>query len=521
MKPEKNIDEILDRYITSASTEDVESHCDRVFQLLQSQTGDTTPHARPYRQVNWRVIGMVGAAAAIVLAVVIGVSHRAGAPATLESENSRRIEYGEMVRSNNAAGSTLVLADESRIEMRSGSELSLERADDGVRIRLNKGDLIVTAAKQHGHLYVQTKDVSVSVVGTVFLVKSEEEGSRVAVIQGEVRVQQGETKTTLLSGEQVMTEPLMAWQPVSEEISWSPKAEAHLTLLQQSAVPTRAKPATEVRESFEVASVRPSSPIPQGGGARGARGAVGGPGGARFQIDPKRFVASGVTLHRLVLLAYGIKGFGADPVYGGPGWMRTDQFDIQAVLPEGSPSYTMNQFLIGEVPRLQLMVQTLLADRFKVALHREMKELPVYNLVVVKDGKMKLSEDQTPVDRESGPPPFRFDGAPPRGAIVIMFSPSGGRTISATAMPISEFTGLLGDQLGRAVMDKTNLKGLFDIRLEFAAVAPPDATAAIAPDPSGPYLFDAIQDQLGLKLESTRSLVEVLVVDRAEKPSAN
>ena len=70
-------------------------------------------------------------------------------------------------------------------------------------------------------------------------------------------------------------------------------------------------------------------------------------------------------------------------------------------------------------------------------------------------------------------------------------------------------------------MDKTNLKGLFDIRLEFAAVAPPDATAAIAPDPSGPYLFDAIQDQLGLKLESTRSLVEVLVVDRAEKPSAN
>jgi uncharacterized protein (TIGR03435 family) len=79
----------------------------------------------------------------------------------------------------------------------------------------------------------------------------------------------------------------------------------------------------------------------------------------------------------------------------------------------------------------------------------------------------------------------------------------------------------LGDQLGRGVIDKTNLKGLFDIRLDFAPAGSPDATAAVAPDPAGPYLFDAIQDQLGLKLESTRSLVEVLVIDRAEKPSEN
>jgi uncharacterized protein (TIGR03435 family) len=521
MKPEKNIDEILDRYITSASTEDVELHCDQVFRQLQSQARETAPHAGPERLGNWRLIGMVSAAATIVLAIVIGVSWRADAPAILESENSRRVEYGETVRSNNVAGSTLVLADKSRIEMRSGSELSLERADDGVRIRLAKGDVIVNAARQHGHLYVQTKDVNVTVTGTVFLVHAEEEGSRVGVIQGEVRVQQGATKTTLLPGEQVMTKPLMAWQPVSEEISWSRKAEAHLALLQQSAVPTRAAPGTRVREAFEVASVRPSSPTSLDGGARGARGSGVGPGGARLQIDPKRFVASNVTLHRLVLLAYGISGFGSDPVYGGPGWMRTDRFDIQAVLPEGSPSYTMNQLLRGEVPILQLMVQTLLADRFKVALHREMKELPVYNLVVVKDGKMKLSDDQTPVNPAAGPLPWRSDSAPPRGAIVLMFNPTGGRTISATAMPISEVAALLGDQLGRGVIDKTNLKGLFDIRLDFAPAGSPDATAAVAPDPAGPYLFDAIQDQLGLKLESTRSLVEVLVIDRAEKPSEN
>jgi uncharacterized protein (TIGR03435 family) len=406
--------------------------------------------------------------------------------------------------------------------MRAGAELSLERADDGVRIRLNRGDVIVNAAKQHGHLYVQTQDVTVSVVGTVFLVKAEAEGSRVAVIEGEVHVkQQGTTETKLLPGEQVMSKPIMEWQPVSEEISWSRKAEAHLALLQQSAVPTRAAPVTRVREAFEVASVRPSSPTSLDGGARGARGGGGGTGGARLQIDPKRFVASNVTLHRLVLLAYGIKGFGADPIYGGPGWIRSDRFDIQAVMPEGSPIYTMNQLLIGEVPKLQLMIQTLLADRFKVAVHREMKELPVYNLVVVKDGKMKLSEDQTQTNPAAAPPPFRSDAAPPRGTIILMFNPSGGRTLSATAMPISEIAGILGDQLGRAVVDKTNLKGLFDIRLDFAPAGPPDATATIAPDPAGPYLFDAIQDQLGLKLESTRSLVEVLVMDHAEKPSEN
>jgi uncharacterized protein (TIGR03435 family) len=308
---------------------------------------------------------------------------------------------------------------------------------------------------------------------------------------------------------------------VSEEISWSRKAEAHLALLQQSAVPTKAAPDTRVREAFEVVSVRPSSPTSLDAGARGARGAGGGPGGARLQIDPKRFVASSVTLHRLVLLAYGISGFGSDPIFGGPGWIRSDRFDIQAVLPEGFPSYTMNQLLTGEVPRLQLLVQTLLADRFQVALHREMKELPVYNLVVVKDGRLKLSDDQTPVNRAAGPLPWRSDSAPPRGAIVIMFNPTGGRTISATAMPISEVAALLGDQLGRGVIDKTNLKGLFDVRLDFAPAGPPDATAVGAPDPAGPYLFEAIQDQLGLKLESTRSLVEVLVIDRAEKPSGN
>src|SRR5204862_6089465 len=114
------------------------------------------------------------------------------------------------------------LADGSLIEMRANSEMAIEAADDGVRIRLDAGSVIVTAAKQQkGHLYVQTKDVTVSVVGTVFLVNAEEAGSRVAVIQGEVRVQQGVILKKLLPGEQIETNPIMRSVPMIKEIQWS------------------------------------------------------------------------------------------------------------------------------------------------------------------------------------------------------------------------------------------------------------------------------------------------------------
>src|ERR1700686_3974955 len=118
--------------------------------------------------------------------------------------------------------------------MRTQSELSLERADDGARIRLNKGSVIVTAAKQGaGHLYVQTKDVIVSIVGTVFMVNAEESGTRVAVIQGEVHVQQGATSRRLLPGQQVATNPIMEPVSLEEQVSWSRTASAYLALLQQ------------------------------------------------------------------------------------------------------------------------------------------------------------------------------------------------------------------------------------------------------------------------------------------------
>src|SRR6185436_510717 len=94
------------------------------------------------------------------------------------------------------------------------------------------GSIIVSAAKQpSGHLYVQTKDMTVSVVGTIFLVNAEVDGSRVAVIEGEVRVHEGTTETKLRPGEQVSTSRTLAARPVKEEIAWSRQADAHLAIL--------------------------------------------------------------------------------------------------------------------------------------------------------------------------------------------------------------------------------------------------------------------------------------------------
>jgi TonB family protein len=206
---------------------------------------------------TFSVAAVCAIAAAVCIAVIAGglvlrtvAGHRtlvavveAGESALSLSSDGRtrplhaneRIKFGDIVRSNAGTGGMLRLADGSHVEVRSGSELYLEHADDGVRIRLNHGGIIVNAAKQHdGHLYVQTKDFVVSVVGTVFVVNAEDVGSRVAVLEGEVRVQQGGSDRKLLPGEQVTTSPLPGTPTLPEEIAWSRNAPSHLALLEQS-----------------------------------------------------------------------------------------------------------------------------------------------------------------------------------------------------------------------------------------------------------------------------------------------
>jgi len=208
--------------------------------------------------------------------------------------------------------------------------------------------------------------------------------------------------------------------------------------------------------------------------------------------------------------------------------MKSDRFEIQALTPEGSPSYNNEQLLSGNVPKLRAMMKTLLADRFKLASHPEMKEMSVYKLVVIKEGKLKLSEDQTPLDPLAQPQGFRAGAPMPHGSIALTFTPAGGRTLSGAAIPMATLAGILSEELGRVVVDRTHLEGLFDFRMEFAAVQRDLASvseiglslpAPLSADAASPYLFTALQEQLGLKLESGKADVEVLVIDHAEKPS--
>src|SRR5262245_17042618 len=120
-----------------------------------------------------------------VATAVDGPLYRISSAESRAIMSGERIESGEVIRTEPRVGAMLALSDGSRVEMRSQTELSVDRADDGLRVRLNRGGVILTVARQGiGHLYVQTRDMTVSVVGTVFLVNAEESGSRVAVIQG-------------------------------------------------------------------------------------------------------------------------------------------------------------------------------------------------------------------------------------------------------------------------------------------------------------------------------------------------
>jgi uncharacterized protein (TIGR03435 family) len=267
-------------------------------------------------------------------------------------------------------------------------------------------------------------------------------------------------------------------------------------------------------DRFEVASVKPSGPAPVGG--RGGGGPSANPCVATPLVAPGRFVVPRVTLVRLFTWAYGIRECRSDiGIYSGvQEWMKLDRFDVEATIPAGSPVYGRLAFTNAEAPQLQLMLQNLLADRFKLVVRRETKEMAVYNLVVVKPGKMKPSENQ-------GPPADPFGeqngvrlgpgGVPPPGVMLM-----GTGLLQGTSIPMSALTQSFQGQVDRPVIDKTGLKGLFDIRVpvEFELPTP-------GQPPAPPNTNPQVLEGLGLKLESGRGQVQVFVIERAEKPTVN
>jgi bla regulator protein blaR1 len=234
-------------------------------------------------------------------------------------------------------------------------------------------------------------------------------------------------------------------------------------------------------QSFEVASIKPSQPASPDRQITGVQT----PGGGRLNTFS-------TSLRMLITYAYDVKDY---QVSGGPGWTNSETYDIVA---KGDGNATR--------PQLRLMLQTLLKDRFKLALRHETKDAPIYELVLAKGGS-KIHEDTTS-DRSrvglTGPGKF-----------------------TAQKSSLAMFTQVLGTLTGRPVVDKTGLASTYTFRLDWTpevgegGLPGPSRPDVVPPDSNGPSLFTALQDQLGLRLQSAKGPVESLVIEQVEKPTEN
>ena len=252
--------------------------------------------------------------------------------------------------------------------------------------------------------------------------------------------------------------------------------------------------------AFEVVSVKPSDPAARGGG---------------FGTSPGQFVTRNMAVNGLIVMAYGVAGY---QVVGGPAW--PERFDIIAKMPEGT--YTEAQ--------QSEMLRSLLADRFKLKVHRETRELPIYALAVAKKDS-KPGPELRPPGRDcaairakratAGNPPPRTAAEMLECRSLSSNGPGGRVSFQAQSMTMSDFATAMRRYTTRPIFDRTELSGEFDIELKFL----PETSGAGPADPQAdtdvPSIFTAMQDQLGLKLEGARAPISVLVIDAIERPTEN
>jgi uncharacterized protein (TIGR03435 family) len=260
-------------------------------------------------------------------------------------------------------------------------------------------------------------------------------------------------------------------------------------------------PADGPAPTFEVATVRPSRSEATG---------------TNYHLSNARFQAENAPLTTLIRFAYDIKS--DDQLPKDPGWIAQEKFDIDAKV-DDSEVEAMGELLPDQkLEKYRLMVQSLLENRFKLKVSRSMKELPVYALVVAKGGP-KLTPVNVPAEAIMKRMPTLAGGS--RGEL------------KAGDVSMALFSDWLSgslDTANRVVIDATGLKGSYDFTLNWtpddvhiaqfsgAGQGPANTSAA---DSSRPSFFTALQEQLGLKLESRKAPVEVLVIDHVERPSPN
>jgi len=282
---------------------------------------------------------------------------------------------------------------------------------------------------------------------------------------------------------------------------------APIVIGMSDALPLRGQSKSGERLAFEVASVKLNSSTDRRG--------------MGLQILPGGKLVASAPVFVVAAIAYDVP-IQSDRMTGGPDWLRAERYDIEATPDKGAfpPGISVKE----RNDKVHSMLQTLLADRFKMVIHREIKELPVYAVTVKKDGpklpKAKVAEKDCVEVTQGHQDP----------ASCHTFSGGQGQGIHAQAVSMPDLASYASSWADRPVIDKTGLQGLFNIQTEGwipmrprpARPAGQDPTAedlAFA-DPARPTLFQ-IFDRLGLKLESQKAPVEMFVIESAERPSAN
>lgn len=269
--------------------------------------------------------------------------------------------------------------------------------------------------------------------------------------------------------------------------------------------------------SFEVATIKPAAPQPH-----------------RSSVSPGEVIISDVTLRNLIEQAYGIPWTAAENerVIGGPAWLDSSRYDFVARIPSDLSEAQQKLSRDQQKREISLMLQSLLAERFHLKLHFESRELTVYALVVAKPSPHLVASTGQTDQREStapkGPGAIQLPSKPEdvRHGIMVFY---GGRSAQMTGRQASlddlaRWLAGYSEVGGRPVVNQTGLGGLYDFSLRWtqqSLAAGPQPTSSDAADSDAPPIFNALPDQLGLRLKRTKAPVEVILIDHADPPTGN
>jgi uncharacterized protein (TIGR03435 family) len=227
-----------------------------------------------------------------------------------------------------------------------------------------------------------------------------------------------------------------------------------------------------------------------------------------MRINPDGIIATHMSVRSLICNAYGVSFY---QLSGGPAWVDSDLYDVNVKMDDSSMEALAKLPPDQLQPMRQKMLQAVLAERFKLEIHHETKQFPVYALVVAKGGSKLHPSAPVPAspDEDKEAPARKQQGN------MMMSWESGGFLITAQSVGLVQLAGQLGGNLNSKVENKTGLDGRYDFTLRFASDDLSNSASNL------PSIFDAVQEQLGLKLESTKGPMDVIVIDRIDRPSEN